>query len=280
MRRALLLSTVLPFLAVAPMSLPAPADAQGRPFGSQTAGTTQTPAILVADQLFITPERTLVAQGNVEAFQGNTRLSAKKITFDQTEGSLQIEGPIRIDEGEDVTILADAAELDRDMRNGLLVGARMVFQQQLQLASLQMTRVGGRYTQLYKTAVTSCHVCNDGRPPLWKIRAERITHDQQEKQLYLESAQLRVMDVPVFYFPAIRLPDPTLERASGFLIPSLRTTSNLPAPARLPRSRQPRWRATARGRGGQRQPHRVAPHSSSSRCRPTASWPWGGRAGA
>lgn len=234
MRRALLLSTVLPFLAVAPMSLPAPADAQGRPFGSQTAGTTQPPAILVADQLFITPERTLVAQGNVEAFQGNTRLSAKKITFDQTEGSLQIEGPIRIDEGEDVTILADAAELDRDMRNGLLVGARMVFQQQLQLASLQMTRVGGRYTQLYKTAVTSCHVCNDGRPPLWQIRAERITHDQQEKQLYLESAQLRVMDVPVFYFPAIRLPDPTLERASGFLIPSLRTTSNLGTGVKVP----------------------------------------------
>ncbi|KIC11135.1 organic solvent tolerance protein [Leisingera sp. ANG-M1] len=225
MRRALLLSAVLPWLV---LSAPAPqAQTAAPPDPAQ-------PAMLVADQVFITPDRTLVAEGNVEAFQGNTRLRAGKITFDQTTGTLQIEGPIRIDQDGDITILANAAELDRDLRNGLLTGARMVFQQQLQLASLQMTRVSGRYTQLYKTAVTSCHVCEDGRPPLWQIRAERVTHDQQERQLYFESAQLRVLDVPVFYFPAIRLPDPSLERATGFLIPSLRSTSNLGTGIRVP----------------------------------------------
>ncbi|WP_323779443.1 LPS-assembly protein LptD [Leisingera sp.] len=225
LRRALLLSAVLPWLA---LSAPAP-QAQ-----TATPPDPAQPAMLVADQVFITPDRILVAEGNVEAFQGNTRLRAEKITFDQTTGTLQIEGPIRIDQEGDITILADAAELDSDLRNGLLTGARMVFQQQLQLASLQMTRVSGRYTQLYKTAVTSCHVCEDGRPPLWQIRAERVTHDQQERQLYFEGAQLRVLDVPVFYFPALRLPDPSLERASGFLIPSLRSTSNLGTGVKVP----------------------------------------------
>ncbi|WP_264213300.1 LPS-assembly protein LptD [Leisingera thetidis] len=225
LRRALLLSAVLPWLALA---APAPqAQTAAPPDPAQ-------PAMLVADQVFITPDRTLVAEGNVEAFQGNIRLRAEKITFDQSTGTLQIEGPIRIDQEGDITILANAAELDRDLRNGLLTGARMVFQQQLQLASLQMTRVSGRYTQLYKTAVTSCHVCEDGRPPLWQIRAERVTHDQQERQLYFEGAQLRVLDVPVFYFPALRLPDPSLERANGFLIPSLRSTSNLGTGVKVP----------------------------------------------
>ncbi|QAX31732.1 LPS-assembly protein LptD [Leisingera sp. NJS204] len=225
MRRALLLSAVLPWLA---LTAPAPqAQTAALPDPAQ-------PAMLVADQVFITPDRTLVAEGNVEAFQGDIRLRAQKITFDQTTGTLQIEGPIRIDQQGDITILATAGELDRDLRNGLLTGARMVFQQQLQLASLQMTRVSGRYTQLYKTAVTSCHVCEDGRPPLWQIRAERVTHDQQARQLYFESAQLRVLDVPVFYFPAIRLPDPSLERASGFLVPSIRSTSNLGTGVKAP----------------------------------------------
>ncbi|UWQ76350.1 LPS-assembly protein LptD [Leisingera sp. M658] len=225
LRRALLLSAVLPWLA---LTAPAPqAQTAALPDPAQ-------PAMLVADQVFITPDRTLVAEGNVEAFQGDIRLRAQKITFDQTTGTLQIEGPIRIDQQGDITILATAAELDRDLRNGLLTGARMVFQQQLQLASLQMTRVSGRYTQLYKTAVTSCHVCEDGRPPLWQIRAERVTHDQQARQLYFESAQLRVLDVPVFYFPAIRLPDPSLERASGFLVPSIRSTSNLGTGVKAP----------------------------------------------
>lgn len=225
LRRALMLSVVLPWMAVA-----APALAQAPDQPSEAV----QPAVLVADQLFITPDRRLIAEGNVEAFQGDMRLTAQKISFDQTSGTLEVEGPIRIDQGGDVTILASAAELDRDLQDGLLIGARMVFKQQLQLASLQMTRVGGRYTQLYKTAVTSCHVCDDGSAPLWQIRAERVIHDQVEQQLYFEHAQLRVLDVPVFYFPAIRLPDPNLQRSSGFLVPSTRTTSNLGTGVKVP----------------------------------------------
>ncbi|MCD9146709.1 LPS assembly protein LptD [Pseudophaeobacter sp. MA21411-1] len=225
MRRALLLSVVLPWLAVAQ-----PTVAQGT--GPLPAA--EQPAVLVADHLFITPERQLIAKGNVEAFRGDVRLQARQITFEESSGTLQIEGPIRIDQGGDITILADAAEMDRDLRDGLLTGARMIFKQQLQMASLEMARVGGRYTQLYKTSVTSCHVCDDGEPPLWQIRAERVIHDQVEQQLYFEGAQVRVLDVPVFYFPAVRLPDPSLKRSTGFLVPSTRSTSNLGTGIKVP----------------------------------------------
>ena len=227
MRRALMLSVVLPWMAVASPVATQELAAQPEPVAVQ-------PAVLVADQLFITQDRTLIAQGNVEAFQEDIRLRAEKITFDQASGTLQIEGPIRIDQGGEITILASAAEMDRSLRDGLLTGARMVFKQQLQLASVQMSRVGGRYTQLYKTAVTSCHVCEDGKPPLWQIRAERVIHDQVEQQLYFENAQVRILDVPVFYFPAVRLPDPNLKRTSGFLVPSTRTTSNLGTGVKVP----------------------------------------------
>ena len=202
--------------------------------GPSDTPATEPPAMLVADRVFITPERQLVAEGAVEAFQGETRLRAERITFDRKTGKLTIEGPIRIDQGDRFTVLAHAGEMDRGLRDGLLQGARMVFDQQVQLAALQMVRVGGRYTQLYKTAVTSCHVCEDGRPPLWQIRARSVTHDQQERQLYFQGAQLRVLDVPVFYFPALRLPDPSLDRATGFLIPTIRTTSNLNTGIRVP----------------------------------------------
>lgn len=225
MRRTLLMSVVLPWMAFATPALPQQSQA--------TPARTQQ-AVLVADKVYITPDRELVATGGVEVFQGDIRLRAEKITFDDENGQLKIQGPIRIDQGGDVSILADAAELDSDLQNGILSSARLVFNQQVQLASLQATRVRGRYTQLYKTAVTSCDVCNDGRPPLWQIRAERVTHDQEERQIYLESAQLRVRNVPVFYFPSLRLPDPTLDRATGFLVPSLRTTSNLATGIKVP----------------------------------------------
>ncbi len=198
------------------------------------ADTAPMPSSLVADRVFITPERTLVAEGNVEAFQGDTRISASRITFDRENGKLSIDGPVRIDQGGRITVLATGAEMDTGLQNGLISGARVVMDQQLQLAALQMARVDGRYSQLFKTAVTSCKVCEDGRPPLWQIRARKIIHDQQERQLYFEDAQFRILDVPVFYFPRFRLPDPTLDRARGFLVPSARITSKLGPGVKIP----------------------------------------------
>ncbi len=210
------------------------ATLQGAAAQQAEAADSAAPATLVADSLFITPDRQLIAEGNVEAYQGDVRLSARRITYDRASGTLSIDGPIRIEEDGEITILADAAQMDAGLQNGLLSGARLVLDQQVQMASLQMARVGGRYTQLYKTAVTSCHVCADGRPPLWQIRARKVIHDQVEQQVYFEDAQFRILDVPVLYLPAFRLPDPTLDRARGFLVPSVRTTSQLGTGVRLP----------------------------------------------
>lgn len=211
---------------VAALWLAAPAAAQL----TQTDG----PAMLVADDVFITTDRKLVAQGQVEAYQGGTRLTASRIEYDQASGQLKIEGPIRIEDDQGVIILASAAELDDEFANGLLTGARLVFNEQVQLAATQMTRAGGRYSQLFKTAVTSCKVCDDGKPPLWSIRARKVIHDQEEQQLYFEDAQLRVLDLPIFYLPRLRLPDPTLKRARGFLIPEIQTTSQLGTGIKVP----------------------------------------------
>lgn len=194
----------------------------------------QDAALLVADQLYITRDRELVASGNVEAFQNGTRLRASAIRYDQGTGALSIEGPITLTEGEDTVIVANAAELDADMRNGILTGARLVLNQQLQLAAVQIDRVDGRYNQLYKTAVTSCRICEDGRPPLWQIRAKRVIHDELEQQLYFDEAQFRIGNIPVFWLPRLRLPGPGVERASGFLVPSVRSTSALGVGLKIP----------------------------------------------
>ncbi len=228
---SLLLSTALI------LSLPAVAMAQSEvPGATNDTGATEQnqPALLVADEIFITPDRKLVAEGNVEAFQGDVKLTAQSVTYDRETGELTLVGPIRIDQGGDSTLLADSAQLDSGIQNGLLMGARMVFEQQVQIASVQATRAAGRYTQFSKVAATSCHVCSNGTPPIWQIRARKVTHDQLERQLYFEGAQFRILDVPVFYFPTLRLPDPTLERATGFLVPSIRTTSQLSTGVQVP----------------------------------------------
>ena len=207
----------------------------GAPPVQAQRATAPGPAVLVADDIQITSDRRLIATGNVEAFQGQTRLTAGSITYDPNTGSLTLTGPITIDDGDGVRILADQAELGRDMQNGLLLGARLVLNEQLQLAAAQINRVNGRYTQLYKTVVSSCKVCaNDPRPPLWQIRAKRVVHDKEARQLYFDEAQLRIRNVPVLYLPRLRLPDPTQDRATGFLIPELHSDSRLGTGIKVP----------------------------------------------
>ncbi len=191
--------------------------------------------MLLADQVLV--ERggeTLVATGNVEALHDGTRLTATSIIYNRAANTLEIQGPIRITQPNGDILTASQAELDQGFQNGLLESARFVLYEQLQIASARAARVQGRYTAMSQVAATSCQVCGSDRPPLWAIRASRVVHDAEERQIYFDDAQLRIMGVPVFYIPRMRLPDPTLDRARGFLIPELKTSTLLGFGIKLP----------------------------------------------
>ncbi|SFQ25751.1 LPS-assembly protein [Roseivivax halotolerans] len=192
------------------------------------------PALLVADMVYVESEDVLVAQGNVEAIYDGRRLNASRVVYDDANGTLSIEGPIRITEPNGDVLTATSATLDEGFENGILAGARIVLDEQLQLAAVEARRLGGRYTQLSRVVVTSCQVCGRNQAPLWSIRADRVVHDEEERQIYFDNAVFRVLDVPVFYFPRLRIPDPTLDRARGFLPPEVRTSSLLGFGAKLP----------------------------------------------
>ena len=191
-------------------------------------------ATLVADRVSIAADTTLVAEGHVEVLWRGTRLRASAIRYDRATGRLQIDGPITITDGDNLILLADSADLSADLQQGILRSARMVLNQQLQLAATEINRVGGRYTTLSRVVASSCQVCAANPVPLWEIRAARVVHDQSAHQLYFDQAQFRVAGVPVFYIPRLRMPDPSLKRATGFLMPQFRSTSTLGPGLKLP----------------------------------------------
>jgi LPS-assembly protein len=186
----------------------------------------QSAATLLADQISVTASGALAARGNVDAFFEGTRLSAAGIIYDPQTDRLVFEGPILIRLADGTMFTAERADLDPRLENGLLLGARMVLDRQLQFAASQISRTEGRHTELKQVVATSCQVCA-GEAPLWEIRASSVTHDQIERQLYFSDAVFRIRGIPVFWLPWMRMPDPTLSRATGFLIPSLRSTDLL-----------------------------------------------------
>ncbi len=194
----------------------------------------QDMASLVADRVAIAGNDTLVATGNVEVFQKGRRLKASSITYDRGADRLIIAGPIVLTDESGTIVLADQAELSSDLSDGILQSARLVLDQQLQLAASEMMRIGGRYTSLNNTVVSSCKICANNPTPLWEIRANRVIHDELERQIYFENATFRMGGVPIFWLPHLRIPDPTLKRQTGFLAPSFRTTSGLGFGVKVP----------------------------------------------
>ncbi|WP_309665784.1 LPS assembly protein LptD, partial [Tabrizicola sp.] len=126
------------------------------------------------------------------------------------------------------------AELSADLAEGILTSARLVLNRQLQLAANRMMRVAGRYTAMDNVVASSCKICANNPVPFWEIRAKRVVHDEVERQIYFDKAQFRLAGIPVFFIPRLRMPDPTLERATGFLTPTLRTTSDLGTGLKFP----------------------------------------------
>ena len=74
---------------------------------------------------------------------------------------------------------------------------------------------------------------NDDCPP-WTIQSKKMTHDNVKKTIFYDNAVVKVYDFPIFYFPKLSHPDPTVDRRSGFLIPSLYDTKNLGSGVSIP----------------------------------------------
>ncbi|MBM1219096.1 LPS-assembly protein LptD [Ponticoccus sp. SC2-23] len=194
----------------------------------------QGTASLVADTVTLDGSGRLVAQGNVQAFYDGSTLSAAQIVYDPGSDRLVIEGPIFLRSPDGQIITAERAELDPSFENGLLRGARIVLDQQLQLAANQIARIdNGRYSALTRAVASSCQVC-PGRAPLWEIRADSLLHDTEARQLYFENATLRVRGVPILWVPRMRLPDPSNPRSTGLLIPQIRSSDLLGFGLRVP----------------------------------------------
>ena len=189
------------------------------PASAQTSTQDAQFATLVADELRIDGADVLVAQGNVEALFGTTRLQASRVVYNRRDGTLRIDGPLVLNEGREIVILADQAEMSNALRRGLIRSARVVFDEQLQIAAHSVERLDERFTEMNNVIASTCEICAQRRTPLWEIRAQRVVHDDLEQQVYFENAQFRLFGLPVAYIPRLRVPDPRLQRASGFLSP-------------------------------------------------------------
>jgi len=190
------------------------------------AAVEEAPVALVADSVEYDSERGLVtASGHVEVYFSDRTLTADRIVYDSRSGKISAEGQIVLHDATGATVFADAADLDADLKNGLVRGARSVMGEHVRLSAVEAQRLDGRYNALSKAVYSPCKVCAANPTPLWQIRARRVIHDEVERTIHYEDATFDVMGVPIAWLPYFSHPDPSQDRASGFLMPEFRQSS-------------------------------------------------------
>ncbi len=161
----------------------------------------------------------LIAKGNVEVVYDGRVLRAQEIRFSNETGEVIAIGPLQISEPGQPTINADRIELDSELRTGLVQGARLVLAENFQIAATEARLLENGQSALYKTVASACIVCDDQEVPLWLIRAERVLRDDETKQIHFSNVRFEAFGATVGYLPYLRIPDPTVKRATGYLAP-------------------------------------------------------------
>ncbi len=160
------------------------------------------------------------AVGNVQLFYNGTSVEADKVIYDQKTKRLHAEGNIRMTDADGKITYANIMDLSDDYRDGFVDSLRVDTADETRMAATHVERSSGNYTVFENGVYTACAPCKDDpkKPPLWQVKGERIIHDQTEKMLYFETAQLEFFGVPLAYMPYFSTPDPTVKRKSGFLM--------------------------------------------------------------
>jgi LPS-assembly protein len=167
------------------------------------------------------------AVGNVQMFYNGTSVEADKVIYDQKTKRLHAEGNIRMTDAEGKITYANILDLSDDYRDGFVDSLRVDTADATRMAATRMDRSSGNYTVFENGVYTACAPCKDDpkKPPLWQVKGARIIHDQTEKMLYFENAQLEFFGVPMAYLPYFSTPDPTVKRKTGFLMPGYSTVT-------------------------------------------------------
>lgn len=217
-------ATALPSHAQAPAVSQAPAD------GEQ-------PALLQADTVSYDRELgTVTASGHVEVSRQGRILLADTLTYNQRDDMLTANGNVSLLETSGEVIFAQYIELTGDLKDGIISDIRVILSDGARIAANGARRSGGNVTVMNKAVYSPCYLCADdpSSPPLWQIKAVKVTHDQKSHTVSYEDAWLEVEGIPVAYTPYFSHPDPTVKRRTGFLTPTFGSSTDLGFVMRLP----------------------------------------------
>ncbi|MCZ6764525.1 MAG: LPS assembly protein LptD, partial [Alphaproteobacteria bacterium] len=193
--------------------------------------------LILAEEIVYDPNLELVvASGRVEIVQDERILRADRLTYNLRTDSVIASGNVALLEPTGDVLFAEYVELHDAFKTGVARKIRLLMSDRSRFAANEARREGGRRLELDRAVFSPCELCKDhpDEAPLWQIKADKVVHDSDERTITYTDATFEVYGVPIFYTPYFQHPDPTVERKTGLLTPTFRSSTELGFDATVP----------------------------------------------
>ncbi|MDE0809589.1 MAG: LPS assembly protein LptD, partial [Alphaproteobacteria bacterium] len=165
----------------------------------------------------------VIARGGVELAHGDRILIADLISYDQNTDTVTASGNVSLLEPGGEVIFSNYAVLENELKTGFIENLRVLLTDGSRLAANRAQRSAGQRKTMEKAVFSPCALCREDptRAPLWQIKADQVIHHEARGDIEYRDAVLEFFGVPVIYTPYMVHPDPTVDRRSGLLTPTL-----------------------------------------------------------
>lgn len=152
----------------------------------------------------------------------NTTVRAGELSYDLKLGVAGARDRVEFTDPAGNVVYASQLQMDSDLRAGVAVDFASRFRNGASLMAATAVRRSQNVNELNYAIFTPCPICDaegNTKQPSISIQAEKVVQDEGLRAILYRNAVFRIGGVPVFYLPVFSHPDPTVDRASGFLVP-------------------------------------------------------------
>ena len=172
---------------------------------------------------------TVTAAGAVQIDYNGNRIVAQRVTYDRKSGRVLASGNVELVDRQGTRIFSDEVDITDDFKDGFINALRVETTDKTYFAAESAERRNGMLTTFNNGVYTACEPCEEkpGKPPIWRVKAQRIIWNGEAKTVRFERARFEFFGLPIIQLPYFTIPDPTVKRKSGFLIPGISYSSKL-----------------------------------------------------
>ena len=215
-------------LALLLAGAPLAAQAQTAPAAAQQAAD-ETPIGFEANGVsYDDDSQTVTAFGNVVMKRGDQSVIADKVVWNRQTGQIAAEGNIRFVDADGNQLFTDSLELTDEFKTGAMQNMLLALREGGRLAAARGERVEDGTVLLHNAVYSACAVEDSAgcpRNPSWRITAERVIYDHENRRVRFKGARLELFGARLLPMPGLVVTTDG-RPINGLLIPDVRLSAS------------------------------------------------------